>query len=468
MEDKNIYVTSRGRKVKRKYYNTSFKLDRVAKRSKMANTGDNTASNQLMAMQQDLERQRQDIQSQQAVLQQQRAALDQEKVALQRAQMFEVQQLRTQLEQAQLQINQSQSRNDQHRPETAQVQNNANGQPAANVSTNEICNVVSAMTGNQFDVKMPTFSNEIERNPQEFIEELEKFFRIKNIKENKKISGVESALMGKAQYWFHLQDNFASYNEFKNAFITEFYSIPTQVKVKSAWASRRYQSQDGNFQTYYYQQLKESNYILPKLSEFEKNYTVAQQFPSWVRQSLASCDFQNSNSIAQTLAYIDVIRDEKYRERKQFHDQTPRKVQVRQVQIQDSQVNNNRYNRNRNQYNQNGRGRHNRYINRTNPQSVPNNNRATHFNNSTPQFIPQDNQYNNPCNINNRDHYYQQPTMSNNTRFENNHQNGRNEMQNISDRHSIRHNEGASNSQNIIGENRTYNNQNNLNGQQAR
>ena len=245
MEGNNTYVTSRGRKVKRKYYNTSFKLDRVTKRSKMANTGDNATSEQIIAMQRDFERQRQEIQNQQAVVQQQRAALEQEKATLQRTQMVEIQQLRAQLQQAQLQINQR--RNDQQRVETLQTQNNANGQPAVNVSTSEMCNVVSAITGNQFDIKMPIFSNEIERNPKEFIQELEKFFRIKNIKDNKKISGVESALMGKAQYWFHLQGNFASYDEFKNAFITEFYSIPTQVKVKSAWASRRYQSQDGIF-----------------------------------------------------------------------------------------------------------------------------------------------------------------------------------------------------------------------------
>lgn len=40
---------------------------------------------------------------------------------------------------------------------------------------------------NLLEIKMPTFKDEFTSNPVEFLEELEKVFRIKNVKEEKKM-----------------------------------------------------------------------------------------------------------------------------------------------------------------------------------------------------------------------------------------------------------------------------------------
>ena len=68
---------------------------------------------------------------------------------------------------------------------------------------------------------------------------------------------------------------------------------------------------DTNFQNYYYEQTKEASYIIPKMSEYEKNYIITKQFPWWVQEALASANFEDPNAIAHTLSNLDAIRSEK-------------------------------------------------------------------------------------------------------------------------------------------------------------
>ena len=45
---------------------------------------------------------------------------------------------------------------------------------------------------------------------------------------------MESALEGRARAWFETQrDNFQGYDEFKDRFLREFYSVPIKVKIKT-------------------------------------------------------------------------------------------------------------------------------------------------------------------------------------------------------------------------------------------
>ena len=68
---------------------------------------------------------------------------------------------------------------------------------------------------------------------------------------------------------------------------------------------------DTNFQNYYYEQTKEASYIIPKMSEYEKNDIITKQFPWWVQEALASANFEDPNAIAHTLSNLDAIRSEK-------------------------------------------------------------------------------------------------------------------------------------------------------------
>ena len=85
------------------------------------------------------------------------------------------------------------------------------------------------------------------------------------------MSVIEIVFQGEARLWFKCR-NFYCNNNFKDEFMVEFYEIPIQVAVKIKCANRKFIDQKGSLQTYYYSQLKDANYILPRMQEYEKNY----------------------------------------------------------------------------------------------------------------------------------------------------------------------------------------------------
>ena len=241
------------------------------------------------------------------------------------------------------------------------------------VQNSDIFNIVSALGFPQLEYKLPKFSDENGCHPLEFLESLEKFFRVKNINDDRKMASIEIALEGNARVWLNLQNGFDDYNTFKTAFQARFFSIPIQVKVKNKWATREYNEKiNGNFQSYFYQQAKEASYILPKMSEYEKNYIIMKQFPWWVQEALASANFEDANAIAHTLANLDAIRYEKNakRESRQFmynennrnqqQFNNPQSVSVKGMYAKNQSQNNfnhSKYNRRNNYYNNGGNWR---------------------------------------------------------------------------------------------------------------
>ena len=59
------------------------------------------------------------------------------------------------------------------------------------------------------------------------------------------------------------------------------------MQGKARWSNIRYKEQDGKFVTFFYKQIKFASYIILKLSEYDRNYVIAQQFPYWVKEALA-------------------------------------------------------------------------------------------------------------------------------------------------------------------------------------
>lgn len=55
---------------------------------------------------------------------------------------------------------------------------------------------------------------------------------------------------------------------------------------------------------------------ITKLSEYEINYKIIQQYPMWVKESLATIDYTDGRLIVQTLAKLDGIREEREHEYK--------------------------------------------------------------------------------------------------------------------------------------------------------
>lgn len=127
-----------------------------------------------------------------------------------------------------------------------------NGREQNYVNIGEVATMISDVQNVNFDMKMPKMKDELTSNPMEFLEELKKYFKIKNVKEDRKILIVEHSLEERAGLWFELQNNIQNYEEFKERFLEEFDLVPTRVQFKNSWMERRYHSYKDSLQTYYY------------------------------------------------------------------------------------------------------------------------------------------------------------------------------------------------------------------------
>lgn len=71
------------------------------------------------------------------------------------------------------------------------IRRDNNGQEQAQANnirtvTEDLPTIVSNAHNVQIDIKVPTFNNEIEKNPMEFLNQMEKFLKIKNVREERK------------------------------------------------------------------------------------------------------------------------------------------------------------------------------------------------------------------------------------------------------------------------------------------
>ena len=134
-----------------------------------------------------------------------------------------------------------------------QIQNASEVTPPRTFTTSyEVSEVVNNLSYAQLDVKIPKFSNENSSNPLEFLNDLERFFIVKNTKEVKNMAVVQLAFENKSRLWLDLQSNFEKYEKFKDSYIKELYSVPIQVKVKNRWTNRKfYKEIDVNYRTFF-------------------------------------------------------------------------------------------------------------------------------------------------------------------------------------------------------------------------
>lgn len=399
MENNFIYITRSGRSSKKLIYNSNPVCSRPKKLKNRKMLRDEELIQQLQKEKDDavdrltaLERERElENEKQRKEIERLRAELEE-----QRKQQVEnlVERPRqpgaTQEGQPLIHIDQQQSRNiasNTQVPDNVDIANSL-GESNRNETANNFCAIIGNLQTMQLDVKPPKFSDEWKRNPLEFIEALEKFFKIKDVKENKKLIMAEHSLEGKAQIWINLNNNFISYSQFKLAFLNEFYSIPIRVKAKNTWANKKYCEYMNNtsLQTYFYMQMKEADYLIPKLLEYEKIFTIVQQLPVWVKESLAGVNFENANTVGQTLANLDAIQREKdnTHQNKQYnsHMQTAR---VRQTYVHNTRRgynNNNSYNSYR--YNSRGYTQRGRYRENNMHHNASYNSNYPVQNNSTP------------------------------------------------------------------------------------
>ena len=306
-----IYVTKSGRESKQRFINYNLYSVKNNKSKKMP----------ILPREEDdnMRQQREELDKQRTELEQLRAQLEAERLAIEEArEQYRAEQRRAAAERAAA----AATYPDLPAPlqQAPQVQENLPPRAASlphptalseNQRNFEIGMIVNNLQNMNIDVKTPKFFDEMSLNPCEFLEDMERFYILKGIKEDRKLVFIQQALDGKARLWLDLKGSFENYTAFKEAFLSEFYSTPVAIKIKSKWIARKFNGQNGTLQTFFYKQAKEANYFIPKMSAYEINYSILQQFPFWVQESLASIDFSNSSLIGQTLALLDTIYAEK-------------------------------------------------------------------------------------------------------------------------------------------------------------
>lgn len=189
-------------------------------------------------------------------------------------------------------------------------------QNTGNASNQLVTTLVDGLKNMNLDVKPQKFDET--ENANQFVERLEKYYTTKSVPENNWLNVLDSAFEGRARAWFETKkSSLVNYQDFKNKFLAEFFSIPVRVNIKSAWLARRFEGSSCNLQTYFINQVREAQYFIPRLDDYELYYTIIQQMPMRTRESLATVDYSNFDKISQALAHLDLSFQEKINNRKQ-------------------------------------------------------------------------------------------------------------------------------------------------------
>lgn len=197
-----------------------------------------------------------------------------------------------------------------HQPQQTESRSAGIDALSQNVANRALLGLLGHFQSMNVEVSVPKFSDSGFKNPHEFIEDVERYFRCKNIRNDQKLIVLETFLRGRARAWFLINrqdcDNF---HDFRILFLDEFYSLPVKVRLMNRWRDRRYVSADGSLVDYYYKQVQASRYFEPPMSSYEVNYCIAQQLPARIRDLLSTIDYSNSALMMQVITHYDSNTD---------------------------------------------------------------------------------------------------------------------------------------------------------------
>lgn len=221
-----------------------------------------------------------------------RRKLEEERRAFERSQQIEQQNI--------------QSANDREIPPN---NHNAPNQRDNGIGGQIVDGLVNHLQYLHINIEIPKFCEG--KNPQEFIEDIERYFKFKNVRPEHQMLVIESFIEGRVKVWYQINKHiFGTFEDFKLEFYKEFYSIPVQVRLKDQWNARCYKWKDGSLQSYFFKQIQESKHFRPPLSDYEVNFKIIQQFPNKIQTALAAVDYADTNRVAQTLTQLDTVNRE--------------------------------------------------------------------------------------------------------------------------------------------------------------
>lgn len=168
--------------------------------------------------------------------------------------------------------------------------------------------LVDSLRSLNIESKIPIFSDS--QNPHIFLEKLDKFYKLKHVSNINRLDFLDEAFEGRAKIW-HETQNYENYDDFKQKFLEEFFSIPVRVRVKSKWFAKRFDPANDQLNKYFLNQVKDAQYFIPKMDNYELHYIIIQQLPIRIREIMATVDFNDFNKISQCLSQLDLTFTDK-------------------------------------------------------------------------------------------------------------------------------------------------------------
>jgi len=99
----------------------------------------------------------------------------------------------------------------------------------------------------QFEIKLSIFHNELDDNPQKFLNEFKDYCQIKNISKNIVELLLGTALRDKAKIWFDANKEYVrTIEDFETEFKVEFFSIEQQVELRTNGTTENINMQIGH------------------------------------------------------------------------------------------------------------------------------------------------------------------------------------------------------------------------------
>lgn len=141
------------------------------------------------------------------------------------------------------------------------------------------------------EISKPTFyGNHKDQHPIDFLQNLEEYFKVKQMNREEKLTIIRDCLKNAANNWFAtIKFQIRNYSEFRDAFIDEFWSREIQIQT---WSNCLNTSQVPNNITYREHFSQWSSRLrhlqVPQLSEEEIVKNIASHYPGYIRAILIS------------------------------------------------------------------------------------------------------------------------------------------------------------------------------------
>lgn len=158
--------------------------------------------------------------------------------------------------------------------------------------------------------ELPRFSTPAKQHPVEFLNCIEKYFRVRKCHLDAYLDEIMGTLDGPAEQWLNVDvQHVDSYAEFKEKFLERYWAEATQVNVRNDIIRGKYDDKkDGSMAEYFRFQVSRLRYIDPPLSDREITSIMVRHYDDSVSRILK---LNSSWTVPSLASYLDTIEPTK-------------------------------------------------------------------------------------------------------------------------------------------------------------